>query len=175
VPFLLRAIRKAKWYRNPDLPWLSEGELQADALYDLKTDNNILSVWHILDDHSNKEQIITALAATRQHPVQFDYFLLEEQYPRELNIKIVEIPGDSPDQGINSWHRDLIELSAEKLMQLARAIQLHAQRERIPHSNVRRLLAQALLSGRHDPTKTKLAAEALAGIIKLIGDQALHA
>jgi hypothetical protein len=78
VPFLLRSIRKAKWHKNPDLSWLSQDELQADAMQDLRTDSNTISVWHILDDQSNKERIVAALAAARQFAVQFDYFLLEE-------------------------------------------------------------------------------------------------
>jgi hypothetical protein len=175
VPFLLRSIRKAKWYENPDLPWLSQNELQADALQDLKTDSNTISVWYIVDDHSNKERIITALAATRQYAVQFDYFLLKEHYIREINIKIVERQGDSPDNSINSWHRDLVELSAEKLMLLARSIQQNAQIERIPARDIRRFLTHALLSGRFDSTKMNLTAEVLTGIIKLIGDQQLQA
>jgi hypothetical protein len=175
VPFLLRAIRKAKWYReNPDLQWFIQDELQADALYDLKTENNTLSVWHIVDDHSNKEQIVTALAATRQYATQFDYFLIQEYFIHEINIKISEVVGDSPDRMINSWHRDLIELSAEKLMRLAKTIQLNAEIGRIPSPDIRRSLAQAMLAARLDSTKMHLTAEALAGIIKLIGDQGLH-
>lgn len=72
MPFLLRAIRKAKRYKNPDLSWLGQDELQADAMQDLKTDSNSISVWHIVDDQSNKERIVAALAATRQYAVQFD-------------------------------------------------------------------------------------------------------
>jgi hypothetical protein len=171
VPFLLRAIRKAKWYKNPDLSWLSQDDLQADAMQDLKTDSNCISVWHVMDDHSNKERIIAALAATRQHAVQFDYFLLNEDYIREINIKILENQGDSPDSGINSWHRDLVELSAAKLMLLAKTIQQNAAIERIPPRDIQCYLAQAMLSGKFESTKINLTAEALAKIIKLIGDQ----
>jgi hypothetical protein len=85
----------------------------------------------------------------------------------------VETPGNSPDDGINSWHRDLVELSAEKLMLLAKAIQQNAAIERIQARDIRRFLAQAMLSGRFDRTKINLTAEALAGIIQLIGDQQL--
>ena len=67
MPLFLRIIRKAKWYKNEQVPWLPEGELQADTLTDLSTKSNELSVWHIEDDRSNLEQVVTALAAGRDH------------------------------------------------------------------------------------------------------------
>ena len=79
-------------------PWRIAGR----CLNDLKTENNTLSVWHILDDHSNKEQIVTALSATRQYIAQFAYFLIEEHFIHEINIKISEVIGNSPDRTINS-------------------------------------------------------------------------
>jgi hypothetical protein len=44
VPFFLSKIRKSKWYKHNDVPWLAEGELQADALGDLATNANALSL-----------------------------------------------------------------------------------------------------------------------------------
>jgi len=143
-------------------------------MQDLRTDSNTISVWHIVDDHGNKDRIIAALAATRQQATNFDYFLLEEHYIREINIRIVETQGNSPDNGINSWHRDLVELSAEKLMALAKVIQQHAQIERILDKDISHFLAQAMLAGRFDAKKINLTSAVLAKIIKGIGDQQLE-
>jgi hypothetical protein len=96
VPFILRSVRKSKWYQNPNVPWLTAGELQADALDDLRTKDNTLSVWYGLDDKSNRDQLVTALTATHQHITHFDYFLLDERHLHTVNIKIKEIPGDTP-------------------------------------------------------------------------------
>jgi len=38
----MRIIRKSRWYLKPN--WLSQGDVQADALGDLITKNNELSV-----------------------------------------------------------------------------------------------------------------------------------
>jgi hypothetical protein len=64
VPFIFRSIRKAKWDRHAGVPWLDEGELQADALTDLKTNNNTLSVY-VLENETFIERTATALAANR--------------------------------------------------------------------------------------------------------------
>jgi hypothetical protein len=56
-------------------------------------------------------------------------------------------------------------------MLLAKAIQQNAEIDRIPAKDIRRFLAQAMLSGRLDATKINLTAEVLAGIIKLIEDE----
>ena len=60
MPCILRQIRKAKWYKHPNVPWLNEGELQADALADLITKDNTLSVW-MLEDETFVERAATAL------------------------------------------------------------------------------------------------------------------
>ncbi len=45
MPLFLRKIRKAKWYKINGAAWLPAGEFQADALSDLGTKDNTLSVW----------------------------------------------------------------------------------------------------------------------------------
>ena len=65
--------------------------------------------------------------------------------------------------------------SGKPFWQSTIVIQAYAEIERIPPHDVRRLLANAMLSRKLDPTKIKLTAEAMAGIIKLIGEQGLHA
>ena len=89
MPFILRTIRKSKWYKHERVPWLVEGELQADALGDLRTSDNELSVWLVEDDESNLEQVVTALAVTRQRISNVDYALFDLQFLSELNIKII--------------------------------------------------------------------------------------
>lgn len=155
MPFLLRTIRKAKWYKNENVPWLAEDELQADALADLSTKDNELSVWHIEDDRSNLEQVVTALAAGRDYIANLDYALFDQQILSAINIKIKDTKGGSPDEKVNSWHRDLVELSATKLMELAKAIQTKAVKERVLPKDIVRLIKQAVESGRINRAKLK--------------------
>lgn len=155
MPFFLRTIRKAKWYKNEAVSWLAEGELQADALADLATKGNELSVWHVEDDRSNLEQVVTALAAGRDNIANLDYALFDQQILSAINIKIKETKGGSPDEKVNAWHRDLVELSATKLIGLAKAIQTEAAKERILPKDIIRLIKRAVVSGQIERTKLK--------------------
>jgi hypothetical protein len=155
VSLLLRTIRKAKWYKNENVSWLAEGELQADAMADLSTKDNELSVWHIEYDRSNLEQVVAALAAGRDSIANLDYALFDQQILSAIGIKIKDTKGGSPDEKVNSWHRDLMELSATKLMELAKAIQTKAAKERILPKDIIRFIKQAAESGQIDLAKLK--------------------
>jgi hypothetical protein len=171
VPFFLRKIRKARWYKNPDVPWLTEGELQADALGDLLTSSNQLSVWHIEDNRSNLERTIAALAANVTDISNFDYALFDQQLVYEIGIKVESTKGASPDEEVNSWHCDLIEVSASKLIELAKAIQTKAEIRRIQVQDIIQLVAEGISSGRIDRTKMKLKSEAIEKIDKVIASK----
>ncbi len=84
---VLRKIKKAKWYKHEAIPWLKEGELQADALADLKTTDNNLSFWIVEDDRSNLDRIITALAANCQYVTNIDFVLLKQSVFDKLKIR----------------------------------------------------------------------------------------
>ena len=156
MPLLLRKIHRANWYENPGIPWLAEGELQADALVDLATKDNALSVWYVEDDASNLELIVTVLAAKCEHISNFDYALFHQELLSELSIKLESIRGDSPDEGANTlWHRHVVELSAPKLMELAEVILTGAEKNRFLGKHVRRLIQQGVASGRIERTKLK--------------------
>jgi hypothetical protein len=77
VPFVLRKIRKAKWYKHQKVAWLKAGELQADAIGDLYTENNALSMWLVTDDKSNLQRVAAALAANCEYLGNLDYALLK--------------------------------------------------------------------------------------------------
>lgn len=102
--------------------------MQADALNDLRTSSNELSVWYIEDDESNLEHVITALAASGDTVANLDYALFDLQLITNSDIKIHQSPGITPDERVNAlWHRDLIELSASKIMRLATIIFTQAE------------------------------------------------
>lgn len=155
MPHFLRQINKSKWYRNPGVPWLGEGELQADALRDLKTTGNELSVYHVQEGETNLVQIITALAAGRDSVANFDYALISQEVVTTLQIKVKQSPGETRDATVNEWHRDLCELSADKVMDLARAIQNEADKRRILGKKLLGHLREAIRSGRIDRDRLK--------------------
>lgn len=161
MPFVLRKIRKAKWYKHPGVPWLAQSDLQADALADLQTSNNVLSVWYIEHDRSNLERVVTALAARCDRISNLDYALLDLEVVSGLGIKAESTPGETPDTEANTWHIHLVELSARKLTELANAIYEWADRQRIQKKRLTQLVAKAVASECIDRTRlsTKVSKE----------------
>lgn len=148
MPFLLIKITWPKWYT--DVPWLPPEDLQAVALFDLRFSDNMLSVWKIEDDQSNVDRVVAALAANRpdKNIENFDYALVEEPSVLNLNIKMVNHPGTTPDDGANrEWHYNLIELSVSKIVALAHLIRKYGQFKRLLPSQVKDLLLRAVRDG----------------------------
>lgn len=120
MPFFLRKVRFNKWLRTEECPWLAEGELQADSLVDLCTDNNALSVWQIDDSQSNLERVIVALAANCYRIQNVDYIIFDQKMLSEIGVRVEKTEGNTHDRDANtSWHYDFKNLSAQKLMRLA--------------------------------------------------------
>lgn len=147
MPFVLRKIRKAKWYKNENVPWLAEGEVQADALVDLSTQSNALSIWMIEDDFSNFQRIAAALSANSDTLSNFDYSLLDAQFMIDVGYKFAQIAGDTPDEGANDWHRDLTELTIKSLVEFARLIQTQATIDRVSDKNILRFVVNSVREG----------------------------
>lgn len=147
MPFLLRLIKRHRWYIEPAQPFLDAGNFPADPLADLNTENNILSVWQIDNGQSNLDRVVTALAANRQFADKVDYALVEQSAVDDLGIQIERAFGQTPDNHANGWHRDLRQLSATNLVGLAKAILDENKRGRISAKEIKRLLRDAVESG----------------------------
>lgn len=164
MPLLLRKIRKSKWYKNDSVPWLKQNEIQADALGDIVTSSNTLSVWLVEDDKSNLEQVIVALASSCDNISNFDYALINVDLLKlNVDIKIEMKEGLTPYSRANSWHRDLVEITTNKLFKLAEAMFIHSPRERVTEKTVLNWIKNAVQNGHIDRTKLS------AGITKKLG------
>ena len=146
MPLLLRKIRRSRWYK--ELAWLPKSDVQADSLVDLPTKNNRLSVWFIKEDMSNFDRVITALAANRDFPANFDYALFSEEILKKETIKVEKSKGDSKDNVANDeWHRDLCELSAKKMLYIAQHIFKEGKIERIQEKQIVQQINEAVKIG----------------------------
>lgn len=150
MPLILRKIRKRRWDESEDLAWLAEDDIPADPLGDLSTTFNALSVWYIEEDRSNLDRVVAASAAGRERLDVLDYALFDQELLSQINIKIKESPGATPDVEANEWHRDLVELSAAKLVNLAKVMLRNAERRRRLPKELDQLIAKAVASGRID-------------------------
>lgn len=142
MPLVLRKISKSKWYH---LPWMTTGEVQGDSLKDLKTDSNELSVWYVDDNRSNLDQVLTCLASNTDSISHIDYALIDVNTIQALEITVADnVPAKTPFAAGNIWHRDLVQLTGEKILRLAREIQTRPElRERCEKGRTRKLLSAA--------------------------------
>jgi hypothetical protein len=122
MPLFLRTVRENRWHKSEAAPWLERGDIPADPLADLATKENRLSVWEIAVDRSNLERIVRAVAIGRDKIADMGYVLFDADILRAAGIETLAEDGNTPDGGANSWHRDLIDLSGNKLTLLARLI-----------------------------------------------------
>ena len=152
MPHYLLKISKRKWDRL-DVPWLEPNQIQADPLGDLRIDKGTLSVWHVNEDKSNLEIVILALAATREKFDKFEYGLFDQELAKSINLKIQNTLGITPIDKANIWHRDVIELTAEKAFELIRAIFDTFEKERVLGDDIRTQIVNAVKEGNLDIQK----------------------
>ncbi len=155
MAYLLRKIRKSRWYRTKDIAWLPDNELQADALDDLRTTCNELSVYYIDENESNLDRVLAALAANADNPSHVDFAIFDQTILSDIGISCKGSRGELPDEQVSNWHNDLYELSASKLLELALAIKATARIERKGYRQILELVAESLVIGRIDPARLK--------------------
>lgn len=121
MTLLLRTVRQNRWYRSEADPWLIKGDVPADPLGDLATNQNRLSVWEVATDRANIERIVRAVAVGRDRVADMGYVLFDSTF-LPAGISIEQTKGTTPDEDANAWHRDLVDLSGSKLVALTKAI-----------------------------------------------------
>lgn len=155
---LLRKVEKRRWeWLAEDMPWLPPGDIPAAPLGDLRTSpSSRLSVWYVEASKSNLELVIAAVAATRDHLDIFDYALFSEDLARQADIHVEATRGDSADVEANdTWHRDLVDLAASKLVALARLIRERGTVERMQERRVKIVIRHAVGTGRIEEGRLK--------------------
>lgn len=157
MPFLLRKLSRGRWLQYPEKAWLPADDLQADALTDLRTQGNELSVYRIDDSSSNLAQVVAALAANCDYASNIDYALVDHDLVDAIGIKERKCLGELPDERVNAnWHVNLSELSASRCLKLATRI-AEAGVRRFSKKEVMKWVAESVKSGaiRRDQLKWK--------------------
>ena len=168
MSLVLRKLdRRAAFHR---IPGVEAGTVQADALSDLKTQGNTLSVWLIDEDRTNLNRIVAALAAGRHRLDKLDYALIDRRRLELLDIQIISKKGNSFDVQANTlWHQDLTELTGNNLLELAVVMQAKAEFIRASKKDVGALIATSINDGFIDShqinEKFKKSLPGLSGIV----------
>ena len=105
-------------------------------------------MWYVDNNESNLDQIIAGNAATRDHADKFDYVLFPENLLGEAGVKVEDAPGNSKDEDANAkWHRDLVEVSATKLVRLVELVSRHGKISRTSEREVISLIRKSVERG----------------------------
>ena len=146
MPKYLRSIVKKRWDLHPSVDWLEPGELQADVMKDLGTVDGDLSIWEI-GPESDINRICTALAAKRDDFGPFDYLIFDSDELPDSDFDIENSLGQTPDLGLNEFHRDIKFLTANRLPELALALS-NCCKDRILPKDVKRNIVEGLTNER---------------------------
>lgn len=155
MPQFLRAgIQPDRWFIHPEIEWLEPGEVQADALLDLRTRDNALSVFEF-DGTVDPERIAVAVAAGKKKPDDTGYGIFDRVAVEALGIEIRLIEGATADRTVNGMHRDLNVRTATNLVALAEVI-AEGTIQPILKKRVKQLLKTGLESGQLDSTESRI-------------------
>jgi hypothetical protein len=143
MPLLLRNVRENRWLKSVAVPWLAIGDVPADPLGDLATKENRLSVWEVID-RSNVERIVRALAVNRDKIADMGYVLFDSSLLTAAGINTLTENGMTPDEEANNWHRDLIDLSGNKLVILTKLILEHGESGTVLKKRLEQLVADGI-------------------------------
>ena len=149
MSFLFRELRNKSWWdkREDELPWLRQGELVADVFKGLGTKDGNLSTYFVNADKSNVDRVVAAYACTRNSLQRVDYVLIPLDTVADA-FGLNNIAGNTADDEVNLWHHDIIELTPEKLLDLAYLIDNHRNMmTRVREKKVRKEVKEGIERG----------------------------
>ena len=148
---LVRKLEKKIWL---DRQIAAEfGGLQADALKNFRTSDNTLSVFLVDTDLVPADRIVAAVAGGGQHLTAIDYAVFDTAVIDEIGIATARNQGNTPDEEVNSQHLDLVSLTADQVVTLARSVQDHGEMRRINRKDIASLLEKGISDGKLKPQK----------------------
>jgi hypothetical protein len=144
---LLRKVRQNRWYKDEAAPLLARGDVPADPLGDLNTSQNKLSVYQVDEDLANVERIARALALSCHHVDNVCYITFDSSLLTEASIEFDHTDeGGTYDHAVNKCHVDLINLSGNKLVKLARLILSEGESDTILKKRINELIEEGINS-----------------------------
>lgn len=92
--------------------------MPADPIADLTTTGNALSVW-IMDTETQLAEVAAGFCVDKQEIEKVDFLIVDADAVEAIGIEIKEVDGKLPIARLNSFHRDLVGLTAQQLIDLA--------------------------------------------------------
>ena len=133
--------QKRYWDRTP---WLGADDAQADTPRCLKTNENRLSIFVLEEPEVQMERVVAALALSRDSLAHLDLAIAPETVLEVCRIQGDRVQAKTPDSEVNEWHIDLVELTATKIAELARAIKSEGEIKRYNLGDVKEAIRKSL-------------------------------
>ncbi len=150
MPFYLRSLNnKRRWDKSTNPDWLSPPDIPVHPLADLlpKLGNHTLSLWWVESDKSNLKRVAAAIAAGREKLDKFEYALFPEEVIEACGASIAQIAGETPDEFANNhWHWDVVKLTADGLVCLAKEMYARSEIGRILPAEICQLILRGISS-----------------------------
>lgn len=114
MKYYIRKITPSKFPRPEDEYISSVENLQADAVGDIRTSRNTLSIWEVdsHDDISLDDGVFALITSPAQSSLdKVDFIIFSEQELEKYNLKLIRTDGDTLVNDLKCKHRDIIELT----------------------------------------------------------------
>jgi len=161
MAFLLRIIGSRRLWFDPLGDWLPPNKVVADVFHrGLRTTEGNLSTYFVaVDNYQNNvedppevERIVAAYACTRNKIQNVDFVMIPTDALEATGLEYKESDGNTADDAVNSWHRDIIELSTEKLSRFAELILSFEQfSKRVGEKRIDEFVKSGIKQGNIDP------------------------
>ena len=116
----MRVVRQGRWSR-PTWISLNATEWQADALGDLQTSKNELSLF-LVDTQEATNHVVAGLAANRQNVANVDYAIIDDTLLSTLNLRTIQKDAETPHFIANQLHYNIENLTAKGIFKIMQSI-----------------------------------------------------
>lgn len=122
MAYFIRKVDSTQW--EDELP--SEHNILNMAVDGItnccKTYGNTLSIWQTSSNDplsDENKRLLTGMAMSLDRPLPFTFIFLSEEELQRLELELESSPGDTPFVEVASSHRDISNLTLEKMGELA--------------------------------------------------------
>jgi hypothetical protein len=129
---------------------------------EFRTRENTVSVFVVDSERKNAARILSAIMSAKDAGsglIATDCLIFASESVEALGIPIREEPGLTPDMEANKWHRDLADLSADRLVKLAEVLVKNADLHAVLEGELVEALKGAAANG--ELQKEKLSSKVL--------------
>ena len=139
---ILRKLERKRYWDNAS--WHAPEETQANVLESFSTTNNELSVYVLDEPETQIDRVVAALAVSRKNLAQMDIAVVPDSALADCDIKTDSARGKTLDQEVNGWHRNLVELTVNKVACFISAIKRDGKIKRCQERRVEKAIKLAL-------------------------------